>query len=80
MPTRSKSMHSLCSIFFYADSSDQYTFYSYSAIFQQTLIETGRKRNFMDKVYHFDQFSVNSVIFGCLIEKYLSDKHELQHK
>ena len=36
---RSKSMHSLCSIFFSADSSDQYTFYSYSAIFQQTLIE-----------------------------------------
>ncbi len=66
---RSKSMHSLCSIFFSADSSDQYTFYSYSAIFQQTLIETGRKRNFMDKVYHFDQFSVNSVIIGEVLDK-----------
>ena len=66
---RSKSMHSLCSIFCSDDSSDQYTFYSYSAIFQQTLIETGRKRNFMDKVYHFDQFSVNSVIIGEVLDK-----------
>ena len=40
---RSKSMHSLYSIFFSADLSDQYTFYNYSAHLS-TNTHTNRKK------------------------------------
>ena len=40
------------------------TFFSRSVILQQTFIEIGRERNFVDKVHPCDRFSINSVIIG----------------
>ena len=39
-------------------------FFSCSATLQQTLIQIGRDRNFVDKAAPFDLFSVNSAIVG----------------
>ena len=49
---------------FSAGTSSQYTFFSCSATLQQTLIQIGRDRNFVDKADPFDLFSVNSAIVG----------------
>ena len=49
---------------FSAGTSSQYTFFSCSATLQQTLIQIGRDRSFVDKADPFDLFSVNSAIVG----------------
>ncbi len=40
------------------------SFFSRGVIFQQTLIQIGNKRNFVDKAAPFDQFSSDSVLVG----------------
>ena len=39
-------------------------FFNRSVILQQTFIEIGSDRNFIDNAHPFDRFSVNSVIVG----------------
>ena len=64
---RSMSMHSLCRIFFFCCHIRSVYIFSCSATLQQTLIQIGRDRNFVDKADPFDQFSVNSVIVGEIL-------------
>ena len=61
---RSMSMHSLCSILFFCWHVQSVHIFSCSATLQQTLIQIGRDRNFVDKADPFDLFSVNSAIVG----------------
>ena len=54
---RSMSMHSLCSIILFRCLIQSVNLsFRHSVILQQTLIQTGRARNLVDKVHHFDQF------------------------
>ncbi len=42
-------------------------FFRRNVILQQTFIQIGRSRNFVDKAGPFDQFSVNSMIVGATL-------------
>ena len=68
--------HSLCSIFFSAVSSDQYSFFSRSAILQQTFIQIGSSRNFADKAHPLTGFLQIPRLSDVLPRICLSDKHE----
>ena len=58
-------------------------FFHRSVVFQQTLIQAGRTRNLIDKVYHLDRFPVNFVIVGeyfRLIFGYFMFYREASHR
>ena len=61
---RSMSMHSLCSILFFCWHVQSVHIFQLQRTLQQTLIQIGRDRNFVDKSDPFDLFSVNSAIVG----------------